>query len=40
MEAEGPTKIVVALKIEMETHFARIDRPESQMMPANAPVQR
>lgn len=34
----GPTKIVVALKIEMETHFSREN--SVTLTPANAPVQK
>ncbi len=39
---EAPTKIVVALKVEMETHFAREEKPEvaAKPLPANAPVPR
>ena len=33
-----PTHIVVALKIEMETHFSRENEPK--LLPANAPAQR
>lgn len=39
MDAEGPNKIVVSLKIEMETHFSRADKPESKLVPAHAPAQ-
>lgn len=40
--AGAPGKIVVALKIEMETHFARQERPEANLkpLPANAPAPR
>ena len=36
---EAPTKIVVALKVEMETHFAREERPGAgaKLVPINAP---
>lgn len=38
LDAAGPAQIVVALKIEMETHFSREN--EAKMMPASAPAQR
>ena len=36
---EAPTKIVVSLKVEMETHFAREERPEvgAKLVPTTAP---
>ncbi len=39
---EAPTKIVVSLKVEMETHFAREEKPGigAKPLPANAPVPR
>ena len=40
--AAAPTKIVVALKVEMETHFARETQPQviTKPLPANAPIPR
>ena len=33
---DAPTKTVVSLKIEMETHFSRQERPEAKVIPASA----
>jgi len=40
--SDGPSKIIVALKIEMETHFARNERLEAgaKPLPVNAPAPR
>ena len=38
LDPGGPNKIVVALKIEMETHFSR--QGDAKLLPANASVQR